>query len=135
MAGATRRPPGGAVNESGRGLSPTGQTVVYECGQRRSIRVRIILGVAMSGRGNTVPSGFGEKLRELREHAGLTQAALGEKAGTAANTIARLERGEHEPTWPMVLKLAQALGVDCKAFAPAETRADPPPDLPTGKHK
>jgi hypothetical protein len=43
----------------------------------------------------------------------------------AGNTIAKLERGEHEPAWPLVLALADALGVDCTAFRQAPTQEQP----------
>ena len=56
------------------------------------------------------PSGFGARLRELREAAGLTQKELGERVGVPYQNIARIERGAVEPTWPTVLRLAVALG-------------------------
>ena len=31
-------------------------------------------------------------------------------------TLAKLERGVHEPAWPLVLTLARALGVEVAAF-------------------
>ena len=62
------------------------------------------------------PTGFGERLRALRAAAGLTQAELARVAGCAANTVARVERGEQEPVWPLVLGLAKALGVCVSAF-------------------
>jgi transcriptional regulator with XRE-family HTH domain len=74
------------------------------------------------------PTGFGGQLRRLREAAGLTQGQLGERAGYHGFTVAKLEQGLQEPTWPTVLALAEALGVNCLAFvpedggAPAESR-------------
>ena len=62
------------------------------------------------------PSGFGSRLRQLREAAGLTQEQLGERAGMQYQSIAKYERGAVEPTWPNVVKLAEALGVDVGAF-------------------
>ena len=53
----------------------------------------------------------GQRLRTLRLKAGLTQVALAESSGVDANTIARLERGEHTPSNPTLKKLAEALGV------------------------
>lgn len=63
-------------------------------------------------------SGFGRKLREHREAKGWTQSHLGEQAEPVMSyqNIARLERGEREPTWPVVLRLAKALGVSPDAF-------------------
>ena len=59
---------------------------------------------------------FGARLRALREAAGLTQAKLAEKADMQPSVLARLERGEREPTWPTVLKLAESLSVTPDAF-------------------
>jgi transcriptional regulator with XRE-family HTH domain len=65
---------------------------------------------------------FAEKLRHLREAAGLTQTQLAEKAGMHRQGIAKLERGEREPTWATVQALADALGVSCDVL-----RTTPPP--------
>ena len=65
-------------------------------------------------------TGFGKRLRELRTAAELTQEALGAKAGMRYQAIAKLERGTGEPTWPTVLKLAAALGVEPNDFLPRE---------------
>lgn len=62
------------------------------------------------------PTGFGARLRQLRKSAGLTQAQLGERVGVVYQEIARLERGDNEPTWPTVIRLADALGVDVGEF-------------------
>lgn len=62
------------------------------------------------------PSGFGAALRRVRDEKGVTQKKLGDDAGIHPNTVARLERGEVEPSWQVVLALASALGVDCAAF-------------------
>ncbi len=70
----------------------------------------------MAGRGDVEPSGFGESLKRLRTEKGFTQKQVAEAAGLYPNSLAKLERGEHEPSWPLVLKLAKALGVDCTAF-------------------
>lgn len=40
---------------------------------------------------------LGEKLRQVREHAGLTQAEVAEKADIHVNYYARIERGEENP--------------------------------------
>ena len=59
---------------------------------------------------------FGERLRQLREAASLTQQQLAESVGCTWESISRWERGTREPGWSQVLALAQALGVDCTAF-------------------
>jgi len=85
---------------------------------------------------------FGRRLRHLREHAGLTLIELGERAGMVYTSIGRLERGEREPTWATIVRLADALGVDLNAFrepksnegAVTEDDVSPPP-RPRGKFK
>jgi transcriptional regulator with XRE-family HTH domain len=71
----------------------------------------------MTKRGGWPPTGFGERLRAIRSAAGLSQKALAERAGCNLFTVAKLERGAQEPAWPLVLALAQALGVSCQDFA------------------
>jgi transcriptional regulator with XRE-family HTH domain len=81
----------------------------------------------MTKRGGWPPTGFGERLRQEREKAGLTQAQLAERAGCNVFTVAKTERGEQEPAWPLVLALARALGVDVTAFVPdSPSPADQP---------
>jgi transcriptional regulator with XRE-family HTH domain len=76
------------------------------------------------------PTGFAQRLKALREAAGLTQAQLAERAGLYSFSVAKLEQGVQEPTWPTVLALAQALGVNCLAFCPDATLGEPPTDSP-----
>lgn len=64
----------------------------------------------------TNPKWFGSRLRELREEAGLSQAQLAAKAGTKANTVARIERGERIPCWEIICAFAAALDVDLGEF-------------------
>src|SRR4051812_34280001 len=70
----------------------------------------------MTKQGGWLPSGFGGRLRDLRESRGWTQAELSERAGCNRFTVAKLERGFQEPAWPLVLLLARALGVEVGAF-------------------
>ena len=59
---------------------------------------------------------FGNRLKELREAAGLTQKALAAIAGVGQSAIAQWEAGIREPGWSKVVAIAQALGVECTAF-------------------
>ncbi len=59
---------------------------------------------------------FANMLRELREKAGLTQEALARKADLSTFTISKLEKGDTDPSWSTVRKLAHALGVSVAAF-------------------
>jgi DNA-binding XRE family transcriptional regulator len=72
-------------------------------------------------------TGFGRRLRALREAAGLSQAALAAQAGVSRNTVGNLEGDWNEPTWPLVLRLASVLGVSTEAFrslSSSSTRED-----------
>ena len=80
---------------------------------------------------NRESSGFGEALRKLREAAGWTQTELGDRAGMKYQAVARYERGVTEPTWPVVLRLASALGVSTELFR----SAPPAAQRPMGKRK
>jgi transcriptional regulator with XRE-family HTH domain len=96
------------------------------------------------------PTGFAQRLRELREAAGLTQEQLAERAGLYPFSLAKLEQGVHEPTWPTVLDLGAALGVEVGAFVcedrdrlapkrrpgrPRKISGDAAGDMPAPQHK
>jgi transcriptional regulator with XRE-family HTH domain len=74
--------------------------------------------LATNGRaGNLiVASGFAERLKQLREAAGLSQYALAQKAKISKQAINQLEKGVSEPGWETVRKLARALGVSVAEF-------------------
>jgi len=54
---------------------------------------------------------LGDKLRQAREKAGLTQVGLAKKAGINDNYYARVERAEASPTLEKFEKIVKALGV------------------------
>jgi len=68
---------------------------------------------------------FAQRLRALREAAGLTQTELAERAGLHRQAIAKLELSEREPAWSTVVSLADALGVSLDAFRKADGPAAP----------
>jgi len=59
---------------------------------------------------------FGERLRELRMRAAMSQADLAVASGVHRVMIARFETGKRHPKWGTVLALSRALGVSCEAF-------------------
>jgi transcriptional regulator with XRE-family HTH domain len=59
---------------------------------------------------------FAEKLKRLREQAGLTQAALALQAGLSIGIVRDYEQGRKEPALRSAFKLAEALGVSCESF-------------------
>ena len=64
-------------------------------------------------------------VRDLRLHAGLTQDLLAKAAGTHSQTISLYEVGRTSPTWRMLLRLADAVGLELiVSFAPKATEAD-----------
>ena len=78
------------------------------------------------------PSGFGPRLRELREGKGLSQGQLAQVAGCNVFTVSKTERGTQEPAWPLVLALARALGVEVGAFVVNGEQAEAEP-VPMGR--
>ncbi len=60
---------------------------------------------------------FGERLRELRERAGLTQEQLATASEVAIGSVRNYEQGHREPYWHVAFRLAAGLGVDVSAFA------------------
>src|SRR4028118_1847021 len=55
---------------------------------------------------------IGDKLRETRKRALLTQQQLADKSGMGVTTIIRVERNQVEPQARTIRKLAEALGVE-----------------------
>jgi transcriptional regulator with XRE-family HTH domain len=79
---------------------------------------------------------FADRLREVREAAGLSQYALAKLSGLSKQAVSHLELGVREPTWQTVQLLAGALGVDCRAFV--DPSLQPPasePAPPRGRPK
>jgi transcriptional regulator with XRE-family HTH domain len=60
---------------------------------------------------------FKDRLRELREKAGLTQEQLAAKAGVPIGSLRNHEQGQRQPSWSAVVKLSRALGVSTDVFA------------------
>jgi transcriptional regulator with XRE-family HTH domain len=79
------------------------------------------------------PSFFAERLRNLRESAGLSQYALAKRAGLSKQGMSRLEMGEREPTWITVQRIAAALGVSCEAFTDPDVARLAQNDEPPGR--
>jgi transcriptional regulator with XRE-family HTH domain len=64
----------------------------------------------------------GEKLREIRERAGVEREALAAAVGTSKQYVSHLENGvKANPAFDLVEKLAKSLGVSLTAFT-----AEPP---------
>lgn len=79
---------------------------------------------------------FGQRLRAMREAAGLSAAQLGELAGMTAQSINKYERGAAEPMWAIVQRLAEALDAPTDRFRDSDGAKDengPPPGKPKKK--
>jgi transcriptional regulator with XRE-family HTH domain len=55
---------------------------------------------------------FGKNLRRIRQEGKLSQEALSDKAEVPRSQIARIERGEGNPTINTLKRIADVLGVD-----------------------
>jgi len=61
---------------------------------------------------------FGQKLKELRTQAGMTQAQLAELSDVPLGTIRDYEQGKRDPLLSTAQKLASALNQSLDVFAP-----------------
>jgi transcriptional regulator with XRE-family HTH domain len=59
---------------------------------------------------------FGSRIRSIREAANLSRETAAERAGTSANYLGEVERGEKFPTLEMIERIAIALEVPPSAF-------------------
>ena len=95
---------------------------------------------------------FPEKLRELRDKAGLSEAKLANASGVSFGAVHEYGLGRRKPSFGAVVKLARALKTTCEAFAdcedlleangrsgpsrPAKPKAEAPPrKRPRGKSR
>jgi transcriptional regulator with XRE-family HTH domain len=65
---------------------------------------------------------FAQRLRELRDRAGLTQEALAEASGIPVWTVRNYEQGRREPNWKGFLQLVVTLGVSVEGFSDCTSR-------------
>jgi len=59
---------------------------------------------------------FGSRIRSIREAANLSRESAAERAGTSANYLGEVERGEKFPTLEMIERIATALEVSPSNF-------------------
>jgi transcriptional regulator with XRE-family HTH domain len=78
---------------------------------------------------------FAEKLRELRDAAGLSEAKLADLSGVAFGSLHEYGLGRRKPSFTSVVRLARALGTTCEAFAGCEDIAGADMAKPRGKGK
>ncbi len=61
---------------------------------------------------------IGDKLRDFRKRALLTQEQLAQRSGVGITTIVRIERNQVEPHARTIRKLAETLDLDPKDLLP-----------------
>jgi len=59
---------------------------------------------------------FGDRLRQLRREADLTQEQLASAAGVSVDFLSLVERGINAPSFDNLEKLSKALGVSVREF-------------------
>jgi len=59
---------------------------------------------------------LGKKIRELRKSKGFTQEQLAEKLGIDNKHLSKIEKGDHMPTYKVILKLAETLQLNIYDF-------------------
>jgi transcriptional regulator with XRE-family HTH domain len=71
---------------------------------------------------------FGERLKELRNAAGMSFRGLADATGIGVSTLTDYEAGRRSPSFENVLKICKALNVKCDAFSGCEfTHAEQKP--------
>ena len=55
-------------------------------------------------------------LKDLRNNSKLSQAELAERSGISQGYLSSLERGEKQPTLPVLKRLAEAFGISVSAL-------------------
>jgi transcriptional regulator with XRE-family HTH domain len=63
---------------------------------------------------------FAQKLRQLRDTKGLSEARLSRESGIALGTLHSYGLGNRKPSLAAAVRIARALGVTCEAFADCE---------------
>lgn len=61
---------------------------------------------------------FGEKVRQVREQQGVAVADLAARTGIDVRRITRLEIGHLDPTFDVMIALADGMGVRVSALVP-----------------
>lgn len=92
-----------------------------ESGKEIALTTTVVARKALLGKGAGTSNGhidgvkLGQRLRELRLAASLTQAELARRTGIHRPNIARVEAGRHTPSLETISRLANAIGVPTTA--------------------
>jgi transcriptional regulator with XRE-family HTH domain len=74
---------------------------------------------------------YAQKLRELRDAAGLSEMKLAAKSGVSYFALHDYAIGRRRPGFAAAAKIARALGTSCDVFADCEDIAGPVKTAPT----
>ena len=85
--------------------------------------------------GNAMATGFGTRLKELRQRASMSQEDVARAAGVSLSAITKIEGNKVEPSWPTVRAIAKALGVSVAEFEVDEPTEPAQPAEPAPKRK
>lgn len=69
--------------------------------------------------------GLARAVEELRKKAGLTLAALAERADLPPPLVAAIESGKRDPTWGDMRRIAEALEVSLEALSELAEQYEP----------
>jgi transcriptional regulator with XRE-family HTH domain len=79
---------------------------------------------------------LGERIRQLRHAAGMTQQSLAVAAGLSISVVVQLENGlRDDPRISTVAALARALGVTIDELIPTTGQGEPPPAKKTPRKR
>lgn len=68
---------------------------------------------------------FEEKIKELAKKAGLSESKLAAKAGIPFGTVHNYFISKAVPSWINMIKLSEALGVECSVFRDCDEELQP----------
>jgi transcriptional regulator with XRE-family HTH domain len=68
---------------------------------------------------------LGKAIRQLRQKRGLTQGALGKKAGITGRSLSLIERGHANPTWATVKAIAAGLDISMGELGKLTDKIEP----------
>lgn len=79
---------------------------------------------------------FAERMRELRDSIGMSEAKLAAASGVTYGSLHGYGLGRRKPSFEAVVKIAGALGVTCEAFADCDDiRGEQSKPKPRAKRK
>jgi HTH-type transcriptional regulator/antitoxin HipB len=98
----------------GRYSVPNGNKIRYEdivlpiCTKLRALLIELPIGIMQS----SASAAFGKRVRDRRQHLGLSQSALADVVGVNRRVIGELERGKPSVQLSIALRVAEAVGLD-----------------------